>query len=287
MGALVKDASGRVRSGWVVAAFAACALLVYLALMAAVGLLGLYPRAPVRLDDPRLFFSSAAALAAGLAATLVCRVAFGARAGADPSSAARGGLLGLGLGAVAISAVVLLGAAAGGSLEASGAPARELLRIGALQLLTVGPTSVGEELLLRGVAFRQLARGLSPGAAIVASGGAFGLMHLGNPSVSWLAALNIALVGCWFGLVVWRTGTLWTSIGLHLAWNWFEGFVFGLPVSGVQPAASLVRASAPPGFFSGGAFGPEASGSAALVLALAIALTLFWPRREEPKRSIS
>lgn len=287
MGALVKDASGRVRSGWVVAAFAACALLVYLALMAAVGLLGLYPRVPVRLDDPRLFFSSAAALAAGLAGTLLCRLAFGARAGAEPASAGRGVLLGLALGAAAISAVALLGAAAGGALEAGGLTARELFRVGALQLLTVGPTSVGEELLLRGVAFRQLARGLSPGVAIAATGGAFGLLHLGNPSVGWLAALNIALVGIWFGLLVWRTGTLWTSIGLHLAWNWFEGFVFGLPVSGVQPGASLFRVSAPPGFFSGGPFGPEASGAAALVLALAIALTLFWPRREEVRAQSS
>lgn len=280
MGGLFRDAQGQVRSFWVLATFSAVAAASYFLLLGAISLLGLYPRA-LRLDEGRLFFTSSALLAAAALATVVCRAAFAAEAGfGRPRHLA----LGLGAGALAASAAALGGLFGElAQLEWGGAGAGAIALSGALQLLTVAPTSVGEEILLRGVALRQLARGTGPAAAVVLTGAAFGVMHATNPSASPVAAVNIALVGGWFGAMVWRTGSLWTGIGLHVAWNWVEGFVFGTPVSGLQPAASIwVVTPAREEFWSGGAFGPEAAGVTTLVLAAAIVATLLWRRAPKP-----
>ena len=148
--------------------------------------------------------------------------------------------------------------------------------------MILGPTSVGEELLLRGVVMRQLAIVTRPWIAVALTGCAFGLMHLVNPGASWIAALNVALVGLWFGVLAIRT-SLWTSIGAHLAWNWFEGFVLGQPVSGIAPGTSLFAGSVQPrGFFSGGDFGPEASGLTTVLLAIATLVCALWPKKPLP-----
>jgi hypothetical protein len=85
-------------------------------------------------------------------------------------------------------------------------------------------------------------------------------------------------VGVWFGVLTARTGSLWCALGLHLSWNFCEGFVFGQPVSGLRPGASLLGGTVgEAGFWSGGGFGPEAAGWTAVLLLLAIGLCLLWP----------
>jgi hypothetical protein len=61
------------------------------------------------------------------------------------------------------------------------------------------------------------------------------------------------------------TGRLWLPIGLHIAWNFTEGSIFGMSVSGNSTAgtaadSALLRGSlSGPQILTGGAFGPEAS----------------------------
>ena len=114
---------------------------------------------------------------------------------------------------------------------------------------------------------------------MLVSSAVFGVMHVLNPSSSWIAVVLIALVGIWFGLLRLKSGALWMPIGAHLGWNFFEGFVWGQPVSGGFPKDSLfiAESDSTSTFWSGGDFGPEAAGVTAVVLALAIAATLMRP----------
>lgn len=271
-------ADGRVRSGWVVLVFALVAGLVTGGLNFGVALLiGTELGA---LDDPRAAFFTWPTLLGALAATLVCHFAFKEEVGLGLERAAArvawGAVASLGLVAVACAVPALVGAT---SLGWGGASLPRLLLVTLVHAFAIAPTGIAEELLLRGVPLKALSRGTHPAVAVTLTGLVFGALHLTNPNASVVAALNVALVGVWFGAVAVRTGSLWMPFGLHVAWNFAEGVVFGQPVSGIPPGVAVLRATWPDeaGFWSGGAFGPEAAGWTAVLLALAIVATLAWP----------
>lgn len=272
----LRDASGRVRSGWVVLVFAVVAVAVE------AGALVLFTLAGELVSAPRLFFLTLPSLLAGTVATLVAWLAFREPTGLrDPTPLAQLGL-GLLFGAAAIS-VACLGPVLAGATSLGPSGDEGLLMAGLWQAIALAPAGIGEELLLRGLGLQALRRGLGDVAAVVLSSVLFGVLHLGNPNATPVAALIIVLVGLWFGAVRLRSGSLWMPIGLHLAWNLFEGFVFGQPVSGNLVGPSLlVSPLTEAGFWSGGAFGPEASGWTAVVLCLALAATLLVRNNRAP-----
>jgi membrane protease YdiL (CAAX protease family) len=280
VGIFLDEAGQKLRSGWVIAVFAIVAAGAYATGSIAVTILGLHPAAPLSLDDLNLFFTTMVMLVAAGIATVICVVALKADAGLPRDRAVSDTLIGVaaGAGLVTLAVGIPVVAGQGGLTLYDGALGA--LALGAFkQALILVPTSVGEELLLRGVVLRQLAAGTRPWIAVALTGGVFGLMHLMNPDATGVAALNVALVGLWFGVLAIRT-SLWTAMGAHAAWNWFEGFVLGQPVSGINPGASLfagtVEAS---GFFSGGEFGPEASGLTTVLLAVATVACVMWPKK--------
>ena len=64
-----------------------------------------------------------------------------------------------------------------------------------------------------------------------------------------------------------RTRTLWLPFGIHFGWNFALGFVFGLPVSGMSTFSVIVHGSIRgPAWLTGGAYGLENSGAAAILL---------------------
>ena len=125
-----------------------------------------------------------------------------------------------------------------------------------------------EEILFRGFLLRNLAEGLNSSsnralkslvAAFLLSSLIFGLFHILNPNTSWISTLNIILAGLFLGLGFVLTGELAIPIGLHITWNFFQGSIFGFPVSGVNAGASLIAIQQKgPAFITGGSFGPEA-----------------------------
>lgn len=115
-----------------------------------------------------------------------------------------------------------------------------------------------EELLSRGYHLQTLASGLNLFWGVFISSAVFGLLHLGNPNATWLSAAGIFLAGLFFAYGYLRTRQLWLPIGMHLGWNFFEGVVFGFPVSGLD-IYPLTRIQVHgPEIWTGGAFGPEA-----------------------------
>lgn len=115
-----------------------------------------------------------------------------------------------------------------------------------------------EELLSRGYHLQTLSSGINLFWGVLVSSVIFGALHLGNPNASWVSAVGILFAGLFLALGYLRTGRLWLSIGLHIGWNFFEGIVFGFPVSGLATYPLLLIKVSGPLLWTGGAFGPEA-----------------------------
>ena len=148
------------------------------------------------------------------------------------------------------------------------------LAIGALIALMVG---IGEETLVRGFVFRIVEIAGGTWIGVLVSSALFGLGHAFNPGATVVSSVAIALeagVLLAAGYIV--TGRLRFPIGLHMGWNFTEGSLFGMSVSGFHTTAGLFAGTLRgPVILTGGAFGPEAS-IFAVGVCLAVAVLLLW-----------
>jgi membrane protease YdiL (CAAX protease family) len=199
---------------------------------------------------------------------------------------------GLALGGVLMAGIFLAEWALGwvsiaGVFRAPGRgwPLLPSLVVALLAFLAVG---IYEELLSRGYALRNLAEGLNfrplgPRGAVIAawllSSLGFGLLHAGNPNASLASTASLVLAGLFLGLGYVLTGELAIPIGLHISWNYFQGNVFGFPVSGGNAGASVVSVvQGGPVLWTGGAFGPEAGLVSVAAILVGAGLIVGWVR---------
>jgi uncharacterized protein len=138
-------------------------------------------------------------------------------------------------------------------------------------LFTAGlQASILEEILVRGVLFRFLEEFGGSWFALVISSALFGFLHLGNDNATVFSSLSIAVeAGIMLGGAYMLTRNLWLAIGLHFGWNFAQGYIWDVPVSGFQVDGLVNAQPAGPDLLSGGPFGLEAS-----VIALGLATTL-------------
>lgn len=259
--------SGRLRLGWRLLLFLVTGVLVAMA----VGLL----------LPPSALAGSAAVLAGAVVGGWVML----ARDGRSPAAlgfplgraALRESAAGLALGVLvasaAIAAMLLVGAARWTADEGSWTG----WVVGAVSALTfLALPAAAEEALVRGYPLQALVEAWGAGWGLLVTSALFGLMHLGNPSVTPLAAANVAVAGFWLGVVYVRTGSLWWATGAHLGWNWAGAWLADLPVSGLElfDAPLYEGVTRGPAWLGGGAFGPE--GSVLATAALAAASWLCW-----------
>ncbi|PKO07192.1 MAG: CPBP family intramembrane metalloprotease domain-containing protein [Chloroflexi bacterium HGW-Chloroflexi-3] len=198
---------------------------------------------------------------------------------------------GLVLGAVLMMMIFLIELAAGwitiaGTMRTSGSS----FLSGWLAML-VGFICVGiyEEMLFRGYHLRNIVEGLNwkklgPRSALwigyILSSSIFGLAHATNPNATWISTLNLVLAGLFLGLGFVLTGELAIPIGLHITWNFFQGNIFGFPVSGSRSGTSLISIQqGGPDLLTGGAFGPEAGLVGILAILVGSALTILYVRK--------
>jgi membrane protease YdiL (CAAX protease family) len=133
-----------------------------------------------------------------------------------------------------------------------------------------------EELLFRGILFRWIEEFAGSWAALVVTSGLFGLAHILNPNATWFSSFAIAVeAGLLLGGAYMLTRSLWMPMGLHAAWNFTQGFIFDVPVSGSAQNGLVAAKLSGPTLLSGGGFGLEAS-VIALVIATAAGLWLVW-----------
>jgi uncharacterized protein len=144
-------------------------------------------------------------------------------------------------------------------------------------LLMVGlGAGIGEEIMFRGVLFRIVEEGIGTWAALVISALFFGAVHISNPGATLWSSAAIAIeAGLLFGLIYHVTRSLPLCMGLHAAWNFVQGTVFGIPVSGTAADGWLVSTRSGPDWLSGGVFGAEASVVALTLCSLVSVLFLL------------
>ena len=134
-----------------------------------------------------------------------------------------------------------------------------------------------EEIVTRGWLLNDLSTKYNIGVGLLISSTLFGLMHLTNPNVNYIAVINIILVGLFYGLYVIKTNDLWAVCGMHSAWNFAQGNIFGFKVSGLDVSVgSLIDLNlVGSDFITGGIFGPEAGITATFILLASIGILLF------------
>ncbi|MBR5175977.1 MAG: CPBP family intramembrane metalloprotease [Bacteroidales bacterium] len=144
--------------------------------------------------------------------------------------------------------------------------------------------AVGEEIWFRGVVFRWIDEKWGFTAALIVSALLFGAVHF--PQGTWWSSLAIAIeAGLLLGAAYKWSGTLWFPIGIHWAWNFFQGNIFGFAVSGGGVEASLIHASlSGPDILTGGSFGAEASIISVVIgAAISVFLIIKSARRSSPE----
>jgi membrane protease YdiL (CAAX protease family) len=162
----------------------------------------------------------------------------------------------LGLAAMALVFVVEQGTG-WAVVRPGGATWTGLALILLVYLVTYAAVAVTEELIFRGYILQTLMEWPGVWGAALISALIFSVFHGMNPGISGLALVHLAVAGLMFAGAYLATHRLWLGIGLHFGWNFFQGPVFGFPVSGVASKGVLSVRAGGPALFTGAAFGPE------------------------------
>ena len=141
--------------------------------------------------------------------------------------------------------------------------------------------ALAEEALLRGYPLQTMVRARLFTLGAIITSVTFAALHMGNPNFRLgIPVLNLVIAGIWFAVAYWRTRSLWLPLGIHWAWNWALGSLFGLPVSGltdIAPNPLLRGVDLGPTWLTGGDYGVE--GGIAGTVALIISTIFVWRTR--------
>lgn len=286
---------GKVRSGWRAAAFLFAFFLVASVLIVisinAIALLPLGESATSQLPVIIPFtVSTVVALVVGwLCAKFLEKLPFSSLG----ASFAKGWLAhlasGLAVGAVtflvAIIVVVASGSMSFSFNAASTGQAIAATLASTFVIFTVGAAS--EEALFRGYLLQTFDRSDLKWFGVAMTSLLFAFAHNANPGANPLALVNTLIAGVWFAVAYFKTRDLWFPFGIHLAWNWLQGPVFGITVSGITGFAPdpLLRANdVGPAWLTGANYGIEGGVACTLALILSTAGIIFFNAKTQSSK---
>ncbi|MCC8168683.1 MAG: CPBP family intramembrane metalloprotease [Clostridiales bacterium] len=139
-----------------------------------------------------------------------------------------------------------------------------------------------EEVLCRGFIMCYIRQsGASAAVAAIVNSVLFSLIHITNSGVNILALFNLFLFGAMLSIYCIRIGSLWGACAFHTMWNFTQGNIWGISVSGNAKACSVFVSEVSDGlsWLNGGAFGLEGGLCVTAVLLLAIAVTALIPKK--------
>ncbi len=135
-----------------------------------------------------------------------------------------------------------------------------------------------EEAFARGYMLQTLLRARLPIIGLIFTSSIFSLGHIGNPSSSSFALANTFLGGLLLAYAYMKTRALWFPIGWHFAWNWVQGPIAGVEVSGLTslfPAPLFRNQDLGPDWFTGGHYGVEGGILCTIALLIGILMIYF------------
>ncbi len=147
--------------------------------------------------------------------------------------------------------------------------------------------SSAEEVNGRSYIFLSTARKHPDWASALISGLFFGGIHLANKGVTALSTINTALAGIIFCLLVILLDNLWFVCAMHAGWNFAQGNIYGLVVSGLDAGNSLFNATVESEneLLSGGAYGVESNLVTTVLFIILIAVLVILLKKKAKNRN--
>lgn len=194
-------------------------------------------------------------------------------------------ILGMLIGSTALAFAVLIAWVFGGlSFELNRDIDRSAIALQLfVALLILIPGAAWEEALFRGYILQMFVRSGYGLFGIALTSILFGSGHFTNPNATLISIVNTALAGIMFALAYLKTRDLWFPFGIHLMWNWMQGAVFGIEVSGLNHIAGstlLKEIDRGPLWLTGENYGIEGGIACTIALVIAIVWIRFVPRAE-------
>lgn len=194
-------------------------------------------------------------------------------------------LIGLVVGFVMMLVAVLVNVMTG-AVKLNGISADfSMLTVGWLVLFFIGFMIQGmsEEVLCRGYMLVSVARRKKQvWLAVVVNSVFFAALHLLNSGISVLAFINLVLFGIFASIYFVKRGNIWGIAAVHSIWNFTQGNVFGILVSGGDYGPKLLESSVNENMtlINGGAFGLEGGIVVTVVLVLGIVVLGFLKQKD-------
>ncbi|MBR2061192.1 MAG: CPBP family intramembrane metalloprotease [Tidjanibacter sp.] len=193
---------------------------------------------------------------------------------------------GKGFGAgIAMCAVALLIVLAMGGMEYTAATTAPQMGLWLLTLVGFMVQGMSEEVMLRGYLTVSLANRMPVWLAVALSSVLFAFLHGSNAGLTPLSLVNLVLFGIFAALLMLRYDNIWGIGALHSAWNFCQGNIFGVAVSGSDAGVTLLNFNTlegVPAWIGGGGFGLEASVATTIVFGTLIVWLL---RKDNLKQS--
>lgn len=273
------NSDGKLRSGWRVVLFASLYVMCVIVMTSVAFAVGLRPGSSDRLA---ILVGAVTMLVPAVAAGLLCTLVLerlGMREFGVALEVRSVSSFGLGFAVgIATLAVAVIPALVAGGLRFQFNSIDTASLLGAFAVMAVA--AAAEEALFRGYILQTLAREGYAWLAIALTAVFFGLGHARNPGASATSTAVTVLAGIWFGVAYLRTRDLWFVSGMHLAWNWLQGSILGIEVSGLLSLSGtplLKEVDLGPEWLTGGSYGIEGS-LPALIAILISAIGIYFIR---------
>ena len=115
----------------------------------------------------------------------------------------------------------------------------------------------------------------------------FAVMHGANPNINFLALVNLLLAGMLLGNYYIYKKNLWFPTGLHVTWNYFQGYILGFEISGMGVDSIITQKLQGSDLLTGGSFGFEGSILCTFITILGIYFIDYKYRCDDTKEEIS